>query len=88
VLDGQFVMRADSSSIPDRDGRGRDSVRIKSNAAYDSALMVLDLAHMPEGCATWPAWWTLSANGPWPVGGEIDIIEGKLALRIALEGLY
>ncbi|RXW14301.1 hypothetical protein EST38_g11546 [Candolleomyces aberdarensis] len=76
VVDNQFVMRADSSSVVNVNSRGRDSIRIKSNAAYDAALMVLDLAHMPEGCATWPAWWTLSAKGPWPVGGEIDIIEG------------
>lgn len=83
MLDNQFVMRADSSSIVDVKSRGRDSIRIKSNAAYDAALMVLDLAHMPEGCATWPAWWTLSAKGPWPVGGEIDIIEGACLSEVA-----
>jgi len=31
---------------------------------------------MPVGCATWPAFWTLSSTGPWPAGGEVDIIEG------------
>ncbi|KAH9027702.1 concanavalin A-like lectin/glucanase domain-containing protein [Lactarius pseudohatsudake] len=31
---------------------------------------------MPAGCGTWPAFWTLSQAGPWPHGGEIDIIEG------------
>jgi len=30
---------------------------------------------MPIGCATWPAFWTVT-TGAWPAGGEIDIIEG------------
>jgi hypothetical protein len=34
----------------------------------------MDAVHMPVGCGVWPAWWQ---NGPnWPVGGEIDILEG------------
>ena len=72
----KFVMRADDWSIVDPSARGRDSVRISSQTAYDEAIFVLDLAHMPAGCATWPAFWTLSQQGPWPAGGEIDIIEG------------
>lgn len=31
---------------------------------------------MQTGCGTWPAFWTLSEDGPWPQGGEIDIIQG------------
>jgi hypothetical protein len=69
-------MRADDWSIVDPSARGRDSVRISSQCAYDEAIFVLDLAHMPAGCATWPAFWTLSQKGPWPNGGEVDIIEG------------
>ena len=38
-------------------------------------MIILDLAHMPEGCGTWPAFWTVT-RGAWPAGGEIDIIEG------------
>jgi hypothetical protein len=71
-----FVMRADDWSIVDPSARGRDSVRISSQSAYDEAIFVLDLAHMPAGCATWPAFWSLSQQGPWPAGGEVDIIEG------------
>jgi hypothetical protein len=69
-------MRADDWSIVGPSARGRDSIRISSQSAYDEAIFVLDLAHMPAGCATWPAFWSLSQQGPWPAGGEIDIIEG------------
>ncbi|KAH8982715.1 concanavalin A-like lectin/glucanase domain-containing protein [Lactarius akahatsu] len=73
---GAFVMRADDWSIVDPAARGRDSIRISSQSAYEEAIFVLDLKHMPAGCSTWPAFWTLSKAGPWPNGGEIDIIEG------------
>ncbi|KAG1731523.1 glycoside hydrolase family 16 protein [Suillus paluster] len=76
VSDSKFVMRADDTKKVANTSRGRESVRIQSLEAYDDALFVLDIAHMPEGCSTWPAWWTLSQQGPWPHGGEIDIIEG------------
>ncbi|KAF2831502.1 hypothetical protein CC86DRAFT_463379 [Ophiobolus disseminans] len=54
--------------------KGRPSIRIESKKKYDSGLIVLDVAHMPFGCGTWPAFWTLGPN--WPKGGEIDILEG------------
>jgi len=76
VDDGAFFMRADDWSIVDPSARGRDSIRISSQNAYDEAIFVLDLQHMPAGCSTWPAFWTLSQAGPWPNGGEIDVIEG------------
>ena len=69
-------MRVDDWSTVDASARGRDSLRITSQNAYNEGIFVLDLAHMPTGCATWPAFWTLSQAGPWPAGGEIDIIEG------------
>lgn len=53
---------------------GRQSVRLTSNKAYNHGLIILDVAHMPEGCGTWPAFWTTGPN--WPSQGEIDIIEG------------
>jgi len=55
-------------------GRGRDSVRLSSNTVYNGGLFVIDLSHMPTGCGTWPAFWTVGPN--WPNEGEIDIIEG------------
>jgi hypothetical protein len=69
-------MRADDRNVVSHGARGRDSVRISSHNAYDDTVIVLDLAHMPEGCTTWPAFWTISQAGPWPHGGEIDVIEG------------
>ncbi|KAH7076841.1 concanavalin A-like lectin/glucanase domain-containing protein [Paraphoma chrysanthemicola] len=53
---------------------GRPSIRVESKKKYDGGLIVLDVAHMPFGCGTWPAFWTLGPN--WPTGGEIDILEG------------
>lgn len=69
-------MRADDTNVVPASARGRNSVRILSNKAYGDSVAILDLSHMPQGCATWPAFWSLSATGPWPAGGEIDIIEG------------
>ncbi|PVH75105.1 glycoside hydrolase family 16 protein [Cadophora sp. DSE1049] len=53
---------------------GRSSVRLTSNAAYNQGLFIADIAHMPVGCGTWPAFWMFGPN--WPSSGEIDIIEG------------
>lgn len=72
----KFVMRVDPYQVVPPEARGRDSSRLTSYAAHTDAVIVLDVQHMPTGCATWPAWWTLSQAGPWPKGGEIDIIEG------------
>ncbi|KAJ7218123.1 glycoside hydrolase family 16 protein [Mycena pura] len=71
-----FIMRADTQNTVLPGQRGRNSVRITSPSAYGDSVLLLDLWHMPTGCATWPAWWTVSKTGPWPHGGEIDIIEG------------
>ncbi|CAE7052049.1 unnamed protein product, partial [Rhizoctonia solani] len=74
--DSKFVMRADSLNVVKPGSRGRDSIRISSKQLYEDSVVVLDLTHMPTGCGTWPAFWTVTANGRWPQGGEIDIIEG------------
>jgi len=68
-------MLPDSKNIVNPDSRGRDSIRISSKRAFDESVVIIDLEHMPHGCGTWPAFWTLSQKGPWPAGGEIDIIE-------------
>lgn len=56
-------------------GTNRKSVRISSQAMYNTGLFILDLDMAPWGCGVWPAFWTLG-SGTWPANGEIDIIEG------------
>ena len=68
-------MSPDSENIVIPDSRGRDGIRISSKRAFDESVVIVDLEHMPRGCGTWPAFWTRSQEGPWPTGGEIDIIE-------------
>jgi len=69
-----FILRADHTTTLSSSGAGRNSVRLQSNKQYTTAAMVFDIRHMPEGCGTWPAVWTVGAN--WPNNGEIDIVEG------------
>jgi len=58
----------------------RKSVRLHGNLVFTGGLVLMDAVHMPVGCATWPAWWQ---NGPnWPIGGEIDILEGVNNFKI------
>ncbi|KXT07626.1 hypothetical protein AC578_10124 [Pseudocercospora eumusae] len=67
-----IVMKVDDTNVTPN---GRPSVRISSKNSYNTALIVLDLDHMPGSiCGLWPAFWTLGPT--WPNNGEIDIIEG------------
>ena len=75
-------MYPDSKNVVTSGSRGRDSNRISSKQAFDESVVILDIEHMPYGCATWPAFWTLSKKGPWPTGGEIDIIEVTCPFRL------
>lgn len=85
---GSFIMRADDRAVVDPSARGRDSVRISSQNTYDEAIIVLDLKHMPAGCATWPAFRTKTQAGPSPPGAVVDIIEGKSQSDSCLVFLY
>ncbi|KAI9572939.1 glycoside hydrolase family 16 protein [Boletus coccyginus] len=72
--DNKVIMKGDNTtSLPV--GTNRNSVRISSQAVYNTGLFVLDLDMAPWGCGVWPAFWTLG-DGTWPGNGEIDIIEG------------
>ncbi|KZV90803.1 family 16 glycosyl hydrolase [Exidia glandulosa HHB12029] len=70
---GSFVIRGDMTTKLVA-GQKRDSVRIESKRAYKTHLQVFDVAHMPEGKGTWPAYWMSGDN--WPYNGELDILEG------------
>ncbi|OJD29828.1 endo-beta-glucanase [Diplodia corticola] len=73
---GSVYMGVDHMNVYSETGPGRPSVRVESKKVYNRGLFILDLNHMPVGCGTWPAWWTLGKSAEWPAGGEIDIIEG------------
>ncbi|KAK8079985.1 GPI anchored endo-1-3(4)-beta-glucanase [Apiospora hydei] len=67
---------------------GRPSVRLTSYQGFTHGLFIADFAHMPAStCGVWPAYMLSSVflvwafnndqNGTkWPLGGELDIIEG------------
>ena len=80
-------MYPDSTNVVESGSRGRDSNRISSKRAFDESVVIIDLEHMPYGCATWPAFWSYSQTGPWPTGGEIDIIEVLNSLAFTRFGL-
>ena len=52
----------------------RRSIRVQSKALFSGAIFIIDLNHIPTGCGTWPAFWSVGPN--WPSAGEIDILEG------------
>ncbi|KAF8650900.1 hypothetical protein AX16_005047 [Volvariella volvacea WC 439] len=69
-----FVLRADYKTRLSSGGPGRNSVRLLSNKQYTTSVQIYNIRHMPQGCGTWPAVWTVGGN--WPNNGEIDILEG------------
>lgn len=70
---GHFVMAVSTTPVA---LQGRNSVRITSKNSYSDGVYVLNVTHVPLGCATWPAFWTVTENiDSWPNGGEIDIME-------------
>ncbi|KAF8749919.1 hydrolase family 16 [Rhizoctonia solani] len=69
-------------------GAGRNSVRIISKKQWDNHVQIMDVRHMPQGCGTWPAYWTTSSTVSWPSDGEIDIIEGSMTKHPMLQTLH
>lgn len=62
-------MGVDTTNVYPLAGPGRPSVRIESKINYNHGLFVLDIAHMPFGCGTWPAFWLVGPD--WPNNGEV-----------------
>eukprot|EP01045_Picozoa_sp_COSAG04_P006898 COSAG04_NODE_348_length_16121_cov_7.375172_7_plen_592_part_00 len=82
---GEYLLKVDTKEVlTDRsEAGGRSSVRIASRKVWRAGgLFTIDFSHMPAGCGTWPAFWLVAApcgvrgQCSWPIGGEIDIIEG------------
>lgn len=73
----QIVARAESlSGLPDWGGQRYSSARLitRGLAAWTYGFFEVR-AKLPCGRGTWPAIWMLGTSGPWPVAGEIDIME-------------
>ncbi|KAJ6466994.1 glycoside hydrolase family 16 protein [Mycena sanguinolenta] len=54
------------------------SARITTQAHYSMTYGRVEVrAKLPRGDWLWPAIWMLPVNGTWPMGGEMDIMEGR-----------
>lgn len=87
--DGCLCIEARHDSVPNPRYRpdGRDWRSQRPYAAYTSASVNTRGHHqwlygrfevrakIPTGSGSWPAIWTLGVSRPWPVNGEIDIME-------------
>ena len=56
----------------------RKAIRIQTaDKKYNGGLFIGDIHHIPEGQATWAAFWLLGTpESAWPTRGECDIVEG------------
>ncbi|OTA81131.1 glycoside hydrolase family 16 protein [Hypoxylon sp. CO27-5] len=70
----------DSNNTYSTSDKGRPSVRLTSHDTFTHGLFIADIYHMPAStCGTWPAFWAFNNQNDgadWPVGGELEIIEG------------
>eukprot|EP00466_Bigelowiella_natans_P013088 jgi/Bigna1/72538/fgenesh1_pg.20_\ len=71
---GSIYMSVDKDGNYDPNGPGRKSIRVQSRKVFNGGVFVIDLDHIPSGCGTWPAFWSVGPQ--WPDNGEIDILEG------------
>ena len=67
-----IYLGVDNENTVPETGVGRPSVRLESKLTFTEGLFVLDLRHLPVGCGTWPAFWTVGL-GKWPSEGEIGM---------------
>ncbi|KAF8073512.1 glycoside hydrolase family 16 protein [Lyophyllum atratum] len=68
------IIKVDNTSIVPFNEK-RNTVRISTNDRYGlGSVWVADMLHIPYGCSVWPAWWSQAPD--WPIGGEIDTLEG------------
>lgn len=58
ATDDWIRMSVDNKSIPSDTATGRNTLRLTSKKRYNSGLFIIHATHMPQGCATHPAFWT------------------------------
>ena len=81
---GRFVLKPGMERVT-LAAVGRQSNRITSKKAMMDGVVIAKISHMPQGCGTWPAFWT-TARDSWPAQGEIDIVSvATWALRCGEE---
>lgn len=73
----QITARAETlAGLPDWGGQRYSSARLITRGLADWTYGFFEVrAKLPCGRGTWPAIWMLGTSGPWPVAGEIDIME-------------
>lgn len=82
IVDGNKI-KINVESEGFNSGEKRKAIRIFTHKKYNEGLFIIDLDHIPEGKAVWPAIWLLGTGETWPENGEIDIIEGVNSTRSA-----
>ncbi len=89
VRDGMLVIEArrEQKINPNYEAGSADWKKNREHAEYTSASLNTWGKHswtygrwemrakIPTESGMWPAWWTVGANGDWPAGGEIDMME-------------
>lgn len=102
VSDGLLTIEARRERVPNPDFQsGPTDWRNREFAEYSSASLMTKGLHqwrygrfemrgrIDTRPGLWPAFWTLGITGPWPEGGEIDIMEyyrGTLLANVAWGG--
>jgi beta-glucanase (GH16 family) len=79
VENGRLVIAARREALTDRadyGGQGYSSARLITRGKAEFTYGLVEVrAKLPCGKGSWPAIWMLGTSGPWPDGGEIDIME-------------
>lgn len=79
VRDGKLVITARKEALTtasDWGGQAYTSARLITQGKAQWTYGFVEVrAKMPCGRGSWPAIWMLGAEGQWPAGGELDILE-------------
>ncbi|KAH9480242.1 putative glycosidase C21B10.07 [Psilocybe cubensis] len=79
------IMKVDNTSNVEFNSN-RNSVRLQTDVKYSvGSVWIVDMLHVPFGCAVWPAWWSVADTRE---GGEIDTFEGVNLASHSIMGLH